>query len=155
LTDPYVVEFTVEGEDFLAAGEASNNIKETLKMLGVPSSICRRAAVITYEAEMNLVIHARGGTLRAEITHERIELTARDEGPGIADVDLAMREGYSTAPDHVRELGFGAGMGLPNIKRNADALYIDSVVGRGTELRAVIYFDGEDSSGGGKRRAML
>lgn len=111
--------------------------------------------MITYEAEMNLVIHARGGTLRAEITHERIELTARDEGPGIADVDLAMREGYSTAPDHVRELGFGAGMGLPNIKRNADALYIDSVVGRGTELRAVIYFDGEDSSGGGKRRAML
>ncbi len=155
MTDPYVVEFTVEGEDFLAAGEASNNIKETLKMLGVPSSICRRAAVITYEAEMNLVIHARGGTLRAEITHERIELTARDEGPGIADVNLAMREGYSTAPDHVRELGFGAGMGLPNIKRNADTLHINSVVGKGTELRAVIHFDGEDSSGGGKRRAML
>lgn len=152
MTDPYVVEFTVEGEDFLVAGEASNSIKETLKMLGVPSSICRRAAVITYEAEMNLVIHARGGTLRAEITPEKIELAARDEGPGIADVEMAMREGYSTAPDHVRELGFGAGMGLPNIKRNADALHIDSVVGKGTELRAIIYFREDDDPGGDKRR---
>ncbi len=136
----YEVEFTVRGDDFLSAGEASNHIKETLIMLGVPSGISRRASIITYEAEMNLVIHADGGKLRAIITQERLTIQAQDEGPGIPDLDLALQEGFSTAPDRVREMGFGAGMGLPNIKRNADNLEIQSEVGKGTIVTATILF---------------
>ena len=136
----YEVEFPVRGDDFLAAGEASNQIKETLVMLGVPSSISRRASVITYEAEMNLVIHAGGGILRAIITPEKLTIEAIDRGPGIPDLDLAMREGFSTASDRVREMGFGAGMGLPNIKRNADSLEIDTEAGKGTTLTATVFF---------------
>jgi len=140
VTAPYIVKFSVEADDFLAAGEASMQIKETLKMLGASSIICQRAAVITYEAEMNLVIHGGGGELQASIDQEKIELLVRDEGPGIPDVDLAMQEGFSTAPDHIREMGFGAGMGLPNIKRNADELHIETAPGEGTTLRAVLFF---------------
>ncbi len=138
-SSPYVVTFSVEADDFLAAGEASMQIKDTLKMLGASSRICQRAAVITYEAEMNLVIHGGGGVLQASIDQDKIQLIARDEGPGIPDVDLAMQEGYSTAPDHIREMGFGAGMGLPNIKRNADDLQIESVPGKGTTLKAIVF----------------
>jgi len=140
LDSHYEVEFTVRGDDFLSAGEASNHIKETLIMLGVPSGISRRASIITYEAEMNLVIHADGGKLRAIITQERLTIQAQDEGPGIPDLDLALQEGFSTAPDRVREMGFGAGMGLPNIKRNADNLEIQSEVGKGTIVTATILF---------------
>jgi len=136
----YEVEFTVRGDDFLAAGEASNQIKETLIMLGVPSPISRRASVITYEAEMNLVIHSGGGSLRAVITPDKLTIQSTDRGPGIPDLHLAMREGFSTAPDRVREMGFGAGMGLPNIKRNSDSLEIESEVGKGTTLTATILF---------------
>jgi serine/threonine-protein kinase RsbT len=144
----YEVEFTVRGDDFLAAGEASNQIKETLVMLGVPSAISRRASVITYEAEMNLVIHAGGGILRAVITPERLTIVATDLGPGIPDLDLAMKEGFSTASDRVREMGFGAGMGLPNIKRNADVLKIDTEVGKGTTLTATVFFGRQAEQGG-------
>jgi anti-sigma regulatory factor (Ser/Thr protein kinase) len=144
----YEVEFPVRGDDFLAAGEASNQIKETLVMLGVPSPISRRASVITYEAEMNLVIHAGGGILRAIITPEKLTIVATDCGPGIPDLDLAMKEGYSTASDRVREMGFGAGMGLPNIKRNADLLEIDTEVGRGTILTATVFFGREPAQEG-------
>ncbi|MCF7936944.1 MAG: anti-sigma regulatory factor [Synergistales bacterium] len=140
MNSPYELEFSVAGEDFLAAGEGSNRVKETLKMLGIASDFCRRASIITYEAEMNLVIHARGGTVHVEICPEQLVLTTIDEGPGIEDVELAMQEGYSTAPDHIREMGFGAGMGLSNIKRNADDLAIDSRPGEGTTLRAVVRF---------------
>lgn len=144
----YEVEFTVRGDDFLAAGEASNQIKETLIMLGVPSPISRRASVITYEAEMNLVIHSGGGILRATITPEKLTIEAKDQGPGIPDLDLAMREGFSTASDRVREMGFGAGMGLPNIKRNSDCLQIDSRIGEGTTLTATVFFhQGEENRG--------
>lgn len=143
---PYVVEFEVEKDDFLAAGEGSGSVKDTLKMLGMPSSVIRRAAIITYEAEMNLVIHGGGGLLRVLITPQRLEIVSSDEGPGIPDVEMAMREGYSTAPDRVREMGFGAGMGLPNIKRNSDSLEIESAVGVGTTLRAVIELDSEGGS---------
>lgn len=136
----YEVEFTVRGDDFLAAGEASNQIKETLIMLGIPSPISRRASIITYEAEMNLVIHSGGGSLRAIITREKLTIQAKDEGPGIPDLHLAMREGFSTASDRVREMGFGAGMGLPNIKRNSDSLEIESEIGKGTTLTATILF---------------
>lgn len=143
---PYVVEFEVEKDDFLAAGEGSGSVKDTLKMLGMHSAIIRRAAIITYEAEMNLVIHGGGGVLKVLITPERIEIVSSDEGPGIPDVEMAMREGFSTAPDRVREMGFGAGMGLPNIKRNSDSLSINSTVGVGTTLRAVIELAGQGGS---------
>ena len=124
----------------MVAGTASNNIKNTLKMLGIDSDICRRAAVITYEAEMNLVIHSGGGLLRAVISEDRLELFAIDEGPGIPDIDKAMTEGFSTASEQAREMGFGAGMGLPNIKRNSDIFEIDSAPGKGTTLKATILF---------------
>lgn len=134
----YSVEFDVKGGDFVGAGLASTQIKEVLKMLGLSPEIYRRVAVIAYEAEMNLVIHAGGGTLRALVYPDEIVILAEDDGPGIEDIELAMKEGYSTAPDHIRELGFGAGMGLPNIKKNSDEMRIESEVGRGTKLWASV-----------------
>ena len=115
---PICLEYRIEGNDFMVAGAASNNIKNTLKMLGIDSGVCRRVAIITYEAEINLVIHAGGGMLQALISEDRVDLVVKDEGPGIADIQKAMTEGYSTATEQAREMGFGAGMGLPNIKRN-------------------------------------
>ncbi len=140
MAEPVVLEYTVEGDDYMSAGMASNSIKENLKMLGVASDICRRAAIISYEAEINLVIHAGGGTIRAVINPDRIEIWTFDNGPGIADLDLAVSEGWTTASDQAREMGFGAGMGLPNIKRNADEFELQSTVGKGTTLKTVIFF---------------
>ncbi len=142
---PYSIEFEVEKDDFFAAGEASSSVKDTLKMLGVPSAIWRRAAIVTYEAEMNLVIHGGGGKLQVLITPEKLEISTADEGPGIPDVDMAMKEGYSTASDRIREMGFGAGMGLPNIKRNSDDLQVETEVGKGTVLRSTIFLSDERS----------
>lgn len=124
----------------MVAGTASNNIKNTLKMLGVDAVVCRRAAIITYEAEMNLVIHSGGGVLKATISEDQLELCATDEGPGIPDIEKAMTEGFTTASDVAREMGFGAGMGLPNIKRNCDEFEIESEVGKGTRLRCRVSF---------------
>jgi len=140
VAEPVCLEYKIEGNDYMVAGTASNNIKNTLKMLGIDSDICRRAAVITYEAEMNLVIHSGGGLLKAVISEDRLELFAIDEGPGIPDIDKAMTEGFSTASEQAREMGFGAGMGLPNIKRNSDIFEIDSAPGKGTTLKATILF---------------
>jgi serine/threonine-protein kinase RsbT len=138
--EPYIEEYTVAGRDFMAIGEASTQFKATMKMLGIASDIIRRASVVAYEAEMNLVLHAGGGTIRLAVYTDRLEIWAIDTGPGIIDIDLAMQEGYSTASDEVRELGFGAGMGLPNIKRHSDKMKIDSVIGKGTVLSATIFF---------------
>jgi anti-sigma regulatory factor (Ser/Thr protein kinase) len=135
------MEYRIEGNNFMTAGTASNNIKNTLKMLGIQSDVCRRAAVIAYEAEINLVIHADGGTLKAVISEDRLEITAKDEGPGIPDIEQAMTEGYTTASNQAREMGFGAGMGLPNIKRNSDLFEIESVPGAGTVLRSTVFFN--------------
>lgn len=140
MAEAIYIEHSVVADDYLAAGAASNNIKETLKMLGITSSICRRAAIITYEAEMNLVIHGGGGKITANISEGSVEIKTIDHGPGIPDVELAIKEGYTTAGDRAREMGFGAGMGLPNIKRNADEFVIESEVGKGTTLRTVIRF---------------
>lgn len=137
---PICLEYKIEGNDYMVAGAASNDIKNTLKMLGVDSNICRRAAIITYEAEMNLVIHAGGGVLKATISEDNLEICTLDEGPGIQDIGKAMVEGYTTASDLAREMGFGAGMGLPNIKRNSDEFGIESVPGKGTALKCVVYF---------------
>ena len=108
--------FDVAGDDFTHAGEASGSVKRTLKKLGFSSDVIRRVAIAMYEAEINMVIHAGGGVVDVAITPEQIDIVFADKGPGIPNIDLAMKEGYSTAPDNVRALGFGAGMGLPNIK---------------------------------------
>lgn len=140
MSAPVCMEYRIEGNDYMVAGAASNNVKNTLKMLGISSDICRRAAVITYEAEMNLVIHAGGGTLKAVISEGGLVMSTEDEGPGIADIDKAMTEGFSTASEQAREMGFGAGMGLPNIKRNCDEFAIESEPGKGTKLTCKINF---------------
>lgn len=139
ITKDIVLEFPIRGMDFLAAGEASSNIKHTLQLVGFAPAIIRKVAIAAYEAEMNIVIHGVEGVLMALINPQKIELTASDSGPGIPDIDLAMQEGYSTAPDNIREMGFGAGMGLPNIKNCADELSIESQLGQGTTLKVVIY----------------
>ncbi len=127
-------EYPVETADYDHAGEASADIKRQLKQLGVPANVLRRVSVASYEVELNLVIHSDGGVLTLEVTPEAVRLISADRGPGIPDVDLAMREGWSTASETARSLGFGAGMGLPNMKRNADGFSIESEVGNGTTI---------------------
>ena len=121
------------------AGDVSARIKRHMKRLGIPSSIMRRVSVCTYEAEINLVIHSDGGQIDFEISEDRIVVRARDVGPGIPDIDKAMTEGWSTASNEVRNMGFGAGMGLPNMKRNADEFAISSVVGEGTDISMIFH----------------
>lgn len=134
MTDLIHQEYPVAAEDYTRAGETSADIKRRLKQLGVSSMVLRRVAVASYEVELNLVIHSRGGVLTLEVEPDRVRLVSRDVGPGIPDVELAMREGYSTANEEARSLGFGAGMGLPNMKRNADQFAIESAVGVGTTI---------------------
>jgi anti-sigma regulatory factor (Ser/Thr protein kinase) len=131
--------FQLMGGDFTNAGAASSELKVTLSKLGVSQGVVRRAAIAAFEAEMNVIIHAVAGTMHYVVSSEEVRITLTDMGPGIEDIELAMQEGYSTAPDWVREMGWGAGMGLPNIKKNADRFKIDSVVGEGTTLEIVIY----------------
>jgi len=126
--------YEVQAGDFSNAGRASTSIKDTLKDLGLAAPLVRRVAIAAYEAEMNIVMYAQRGTMRLSVTPTAIVLNVRDEGPGIPDITLAMQEGYSTATPQMREMGFGAGMGLPNIKRNSDELTVTSEVGRGTHL---------------------
>ena len=121
--------YEVDGEDFTRAGEASSSVKKQLRKLGISPE-----AIALYEGEINMVIHADGGKIDVEITPEKIEMVLKDHGKGIADIDKAMQEGYSTAPDEVRSLGFGAGMGLPNMKKYSDDMCIESVVGVGTTV---------------------
>ncbi len=135
--DRLVQEYIVKGWDFSRAGEASCEIKNTLKQIGISAEVIRRVAIAAYEAEMNVVMYARQGIMRCEMDPQQIIITVEDEGPGIADIELAMQEGYSTATPEMREMGFGAGMGLPNIKRNADLLDISSTVGRGTKVTMI------------------
>lgn len=126
--------FAVEKDDFVRAGEASSNIKKILRQLGIDSGVIRNISIATYEAEMNIVIHSLGGHIELEITPGFIKITASDRGPGIADVKLAMQEGYSTATDKIREMGFGAGMGLPNMKKCSDRFCMSSSSGKGTVI---------------------
>lgn len=133
--------FTVYGHNFDKAGETSTEIKSILKGLEIDSDIIRRAVVVAFEAEMNVVMYANLGTLSFTITDEGIDIEVADEGPGIPDVEQAMQAGFSTASDEMREKGFGFGMGLPNIKKNSDFLKIESAVGKGTTLLARIRLD--------------
>lgn len=130
--------YIVDGSDFTTAGEASTAVKMKLKKLGIAPDIVRKVAIAMYEAEINMVIHAGGGVAEVELESDKITIRLIDHGKGIPDVELAMREGYSTAPDAVRSLGFGAGMGLPNIKKYSDEMYIDTEVGRGTTVTIII-----------------
>lgn len=132
--------FQLIGGNFNNAGEASSQLKLKLAELGADDIIIRRTAVATFEAEMNVIIYAAAGWLRYSITPECVRIRIEDMGPGIEDIELAMKEGYSTAPDWVREMGWGAGMGLPNMKKNSDEFKIESVVGEGTTVDMVIYF---------------
>jgi len=130
----FLQEFEIRGGDFSRAGKASVKIMELLREVGVDPAIVSRASIASYEAEMNIVMYARRGTFTLLLTPAAIHLTVQDEGQGIPDIELAMKEGYSTATDEMREMGFGAGMGLPNIKKNSDRFEIRSKVGQGTEL---------------------
>lgn len=126
--------FPVEAGAYATAGEASTTIKRKLKQLGVDAAVLRRVSVASYEVELNLVIHSMGGTLTLQVDPEKVTLISQDVGPGIPDIDKAMTEGYSTANEEARNLGFGAGMGLPNMKRNATSFDIQSQVGVGTRI---------------------
>ncbi|MEQ2456967.1 ATP-binding protein [Flavonifractor hominis] len=130
--------YPVEGGDLIEAGEASSKMKLALKKLNLPQDIIRRASICMYEGEINMVIHADGGQAEVEVDPNQIVIRMTDTGPGIPDVALAMQEGYSTAGQTARELGFGAGMGLPNIKRYSDEMTIDTVVGKGTTVTVKI-----------------
>ena len=130
--------FDVPGDDFTRAGEASATVKRTLKQLGFPADTVRRVAIAMYEGEINMVIHAGGGEADVDIVPDRIVVRLTDHGPGIPDIDKAMQEGWSTAPDNVRSLGFGAGMGLPNMKKYTDKLDIQTVIGEGTVMTLTV-----------------
>lgn len=133
--------FEIEGKDFSNAGIISTKIKEILQEIGIDSYIIRRAAIAAYEAEMNVVMFADRGILTLILTPEKIHFKLEDEGQGIEDIEMAMEEGYSTATDEMREMGFGAGMGLPNIKKNADKFEISSIPGKGTSLDITFYLN--------------
>ena len=126
--------YTITGRDFSNAGKVSTSIKETLKRLGLNPAVVRRIAIVSYEAEMNLVMYAVQGKIQLTVSPETVTINVQDNGPGIPDIELAMQEGYSTATPEMREMGFGAGMGLPNIRKNADDFNINSEVGQGTQL---------------------
>lgn len=133
------LQYTVPADDFTRAGEASGAVKAKLKQLGFPSDVIRRVAIAMYEGEINMVIHANGGEATVEIEPEKIYIELSDNGPGIPDIEKAMTEGFSTAPETVRNLGFGAGMGLPNIKKYTDELTIHTELGKGTRLCMTVF----------------
>ncbi|MBQ2758239.1 MAG: ATP-binding protein [Clostridia bacterium] len=131
--------FDVDGENFVSAGQASVQVKKNLRELGLPPEIIRQVSIAMYEGEINMVIHAGGGVADVNVYEDRIVIILADTGPGIKDIELAMTEGYSTATDNVRSLGFGAGMGLPNMKRYTDEMTIESEVGKGTTITMCVY----------------
>lgn len=130
--------YDIDGADYSVAGQASSSIKRILKQLGVSPEIIRKAAISMYEGEINTVIHGKGGFADVEIASDKIIITFKDNGPGIKDIEKAMQEGFSTASDEARELGFGAGMGLPNMKKYSDELKISSEIGKGTTVEIII-----------------
>ncbi len=138
MDDAICLTYDISPDDFTRAGEASSDVKKKLKQMGVGPEAVRKVAIAMYEGEINMVIHAKGGEIRVEITPERIVMVLDDVGPGIPNVEKAMQAGYSTAPDEVRSLGFGAGMGLPNMKQYTDSMEIDTRIGVGTKITMVV-----------------
>ncbi len=134
MAEELIFKFDVNGDDFTSAGQASVQVKKNLRELGIPAETIRRVSIAMYEGEINMVIHAGGGTAAVKVNPDYIEIVLEDRGPGIKDIEQAMQEGYSTAPDQIRTLGFGAGMGLPNMKRYTDFMQISSEVGIGTTV---------------------
>lgn len=134
------LKYDISANDFIAAGEASSKVKNKLTQIGLSADIIKKAAIAMYEAEINAVIHGNGGYALVEISSDKVVINIIDFGPGIPDIDLAMQEGYSTASDKIREMGFGAGMGLPNMKKYADELEIFTEVGKGTRIKITVYF---------------
>lgn len=139
MNDEVVLTYDVSSDDFTRAGEASSDVKKMLKQIGVSPQIVRKVAIAMYEGEINMVIHAKGGKITVTIAPDAITMVLADVGPGIPDVEKAMQAGFSTAPDDVRSLGFGAGMGLPNMKKYSDEMSIDTVLGKGTTVTMVVY----------------
>lgn len=138
MSEPLVLSYLVDGNNFTCAGDASASVKKKLRWLGLPPDVIRRVSIAMYEGEINMVIHAGGGEATVTVESDKIVIVLTDHGPGIADVELAMKEGYSTAPDSVRNLGFGAGMGLPNMKRYADEMKIETELGKGTVITMIV-----------------
>ena len=141
LSDKIKLQYNILAKDLTAAGEASSSVKKKLNQLGVDPALIKKLAIAMYEAEINAVIHANGGTADIEIDEEKIVVKISDEGPGIEDLTLAMQEGYTTAPDSIRAMGFGAGMGLPNMKRYADKLDVYTEVGKGTVVTIIVFLN--------------
>ena len=140
MSDNLIFHFDIDGNDFTSAGQASVQIKKNLRQLGLDAETIRRVSIAMYEGEINMVIHAGGGVADISVYENCIEIILEDNGPGIADIEKAMQAGYSTAPDSIRNLGFGAGMGLPNMKKNSDSMEITSKVGEGTRIVMKINF---------------
>lgn len=138
MSEPLIYTFAVDGDNFTSAGEASVKMKKNLRMLAIPPDIIRRVAIAMYEGEINMVIHAGGGEAIVSVYDDKIEIVLDDRGPGIANIEQAMKEGFSTAPDNIRNLGFGAGMGLPNMKRNTDTMTVESTLGVGTKITMTV-----------------
>ena len=138
MEEAIILKYPISGDDFTRAGEASSDVKRKLKQMGISPEAIRKAAIAMYEGEINMVIHADGGEITVEITPEKIKMVLGDRGPGIENVELAMQAGYSTAPDEIRSLGFGAGMGLPNMKKYSDGMDIDTRLGEGTKITMVV-----------------
>lgn len=134
MNDEVVLEYNVTKEDFTRAGEASSDVKKYLKQIGVSPEAVRKVAIAMYEGEINMFIHAKGGKITVKISQDEINILLDDVGPGIPDIDLAMQAGYSTATENVRSLGFGAGMGLPNMKKYSDEMRIETKLGVGTKV---------------------
>lgn len=134
------LQYDIHGGDFSSAGKASSDVKKVLKQLNIDPQVIRRIVVALYEAEMNVVAHAYKGLMTIDLDAQKIKILLEDEGPGIEDISKAMQEGFSTASDEVRQMGFGAGMGLPNIKRNTDEMHLTSVPGKGTRLEMIVFF---------------
>ncbi len=128
------LKYEVSSEDFTRAGEASSDVKSKLKKMGIDPLVVRRVAISMYEGEINMVIHAKGGTIDVVVSEAEILMILKDIGPGIVNIEMAMQAGYSTAPDNIRTLGFGAGMGLPNMKKYSDEMHIETVIGEGTTV---------------------
>lgn len=139
MDDVITLNYPISPDDFTRAGEASSDVKRKLKQMGVSPEAIRKVAIAMYEGEINMVIHAKGGQITVEITPEKIVMILDDVGPGIPDVNMAMQAGYSTAPDEVRSLGFGAGMGLPNMKKYSDEMEIETEIGVGTKITMTVH----------------
>ena len=138
MEDAIVLTYDISADDFTRAGEASSDVKRKLKQMGVDTEAIRKVAIAMYEGEINMVIHAKGGLITVEMTPQQIKMILADVGPGIPDVELAMQAGYATAPDEIRSLGFGAGMGLPNMKKYSDEMEIDTRLGEGTTITMIV-----------------